>query len=54
MVTCAQFFIVMLIFLNSVESELIYMENKGCHQRRVCDINVLEYETCISSIIQCT
>ena len=44
MVTCAQFFIydadyyVMLIFLNFVESELIYMENKECHWRMVYDI----------------
>ena len=35
---CSVFYYVMLIFLNSFESELIYVENKGCHWRRVCDI----------------
>ena len=35
---CSVFHYVMLIFLNSVENELIYVENKGCHWRRVCDI----------------
>ena len=35
---CSVFHYVMLIFLNSVESELIYVENKGGHWRRVCDI----------------
>ena len=34
---CSVFHYVMLILLNSIESELIYMENKGCHWRRVCD-----------------
>ena len=43
MVNCAQFslcdgdYYMILIFLNSFESELIYVENKGCHWRRVCD-----------------
>ena len=35
MVTCAHFCYVMLIFLNSVGSELIYVENKGCHWKSV-------------------
>ena len=40
---CSVFFLqdadnyVMLLFLNSVESELIYVKNKGCHWIRVCD-----------------
>ena len=34
---CSVFHYVMLIFLNSVESELINVENKGCYWRRVCD-----------------
>ena len=34
---CSFFHYVMPIFLNSVESELIYAENKGCHWLKVCD-----------------
>ena len=34
---CSFFYYVMLIFLNSVENELIYVENKGYRWKRVCD-----------------
>ena len=34
---CTVFLYVVLIFLNSVESELIYIENRRCQWTRICD-----------------
>ena len=34
---CSVFYYVMLILLHSVESELIYVANNGCHWLRFCD-----------------